>query len=256
MRFKKLLLALRPDVGISNERSRERWLEATLAAVPAGSRILDAGAGTQRYRRFCAHLNYVSQDFGEYDGSGDNAGLQTGDFDYGALDLVCDIASIPEADASFDAIMCVEVLEHVPHPELAIREFARLLRPGGRLIVTAPFCSLTHFAPYHFCTGFSRYWYEHHMKEHGLRIDELTPNGNYFEFLAQEMYRIPSIASRYSKSRPGPFALLSMALLLRTLKRLSRRDTNSSETLCYGFHVVARKCESAATGESPREAPR
>lgn len=249
MRFKNLLMAMRPDVGIANESSRERWLEKTIAAVPAGSRILDAGAGTQRYRRFCKHLKYVSQDFGQYDGTGDAAGLQTGEFDYGTIDIVSDITSIPEADASFDAIMCIEVLEHVPNPELAIKELARLLRPGGTLIVTAPFCSFTHFAPYHFCTGFSRYWYEHHMKAHGLVVAEMTPNGNYFEYIAQEMYRIPSMASRYSKSRPGPVGIMSLYLLLRMLRRFSRRDTNSSETLCYGFHVVARKGASAPQHE-------
>ena len=46
----------KPDVGKNNESAREAWLEKTLAAVPAKSRILDAGAGTQRYRRVCANF--------------------------------------------------------------------------------------------------------------------------------------------------------------------------------------------------------
>ena len=63
-----------PAVGTQNQAMREHWLETTLAALPAGARILDAGAGELQYKRFCGHLAYVSQDFGKYDGKGDNAG--------------------------------------------------------------------------------------------------------------------------------------------------------------------------------------
>jgi SAM-dependent methyltransferase len=80
-------------------------------------------------------LDYVSQDFGQYDGVGDDAALQMGEFDYGRLDIVGDIASIDQPDSSFDAVMCVEVLEHLPDPIQAIREFSRLLKQDGHLIV-------------------------------------------------------------------------------------------------------------------------
>jgi SAM-dependent methyltransferase len=46
--------------------------------------------------------------------------------------------TLPYADASFDFITCVEGLEHIENPQQAIREFARLLRAGGVLIVTVP----------------------------------------------------------------------------------------------------------------------
>jgi len=46
--------------------------------------------------------------------------------------------TLPYADASFDFITCVEGLEHIENPQQAIREFARLLRAGGELIVTVP----------------------------------------------------------------------------------------------------------------------
>ena len=64
-----------------------------------------------------------------------------GSWDQTGLDIVGDITSIPEPDASFDAILCVEVLEHVPDPLAALRELGRLLKPNGQLILTAPFCS-------------------------------------------------------------------------------------------------------------------
>jgi SAM-dependent methyltransferase len=247
MNIRSLVDALRPAVGLTNEKTRERWVEMTLGMIPEGSRILDAGAGTQCYRKYCNHLNYISQDFGEYDGQGDTAGLQTGDFNYGKLDIVSDIVSIPESDSSFDAIMCLEVFEHLPDPINAVREFARLIKPGGYLILTAPFCSLTHFAPFHFNTGFNKYWYEKHLNDNDFIITEMTPNGNFFEYLAQEIYRIPYVAERYSKCKPHLLELLSMHIVQRMLLRFSRRDSNSSEFLCHGYHVLARKSNSESS---------
>jgi len=51
------------SVGTKNLSNREVWLKKTLKQIPTGSRILDAGAGEQQYKRFCTHLNYVAQDF-------------------------------------------------------------------------------------------------------------------------------------------------------------------------------------------------
>lgn len=232
---------LAPPVGRQNDATREAWLEAALKRIPAGGRILDAGAGTQRYRRFCSHLAYVSQDIAEYDGQGDAKGLQTGDFDFGRLDIVSDIGAIPEPDASFDAIMCIEVFEHLPDPIAAVREFSRLLKPGGYLIVTSPFASLTHFAPYHYGSGFSRYWYEYHLGRSDFTALEITPNGNFFEFVAQELYRLPSTARQYTSRRVGLVAFGAMYLLLRALRRFSAADAGSSDLLCFGHHVFARR---------------
>jgi SAM-dependent methyltransferase len=231
----------RPPAGKNNESAREQWLERTLGAIPDHSRILDAGAGTQRYRKFCSHLNYVSQDFGQYDGQGDSAGLQTGAFDYGKLDIVSDIASIPEPNASFDAVMCIEVLEHLPDPIAAIKEFSRLIKPNGHLVLTAPFCSLTHFSPYHFSTGLNRYWYQRHLAATGFTIRDIVPNGNFFEFVAQEIDRIGSISKRYSNDKPRILERLSIFMVLRMLSRFSKKDAGSSDLLCFGYHVHARK---------------
>lgn len=241
MSISSIVKLFRPAVGISNQEARELWLEETLRSIPEGSKILDAGAGTQQHRKYCEHLNYVSQDFGEYDGQGDSLGLQMGEFDYGKIDIISDITSIPVADESFDVIMCTEVLEHVSDPLLVIKEFSRILRRDGHLIITAPFCSLTHFAPYHFNTGFNKYWYEEHLKKNKFNIDVMTPNGNFFEFLAQENYRIPSIASRYSKNKPNLLEMFCLYIVQKMLLRFSQKDNGSSEILCFGYHVVARK---------------
>lgn len=241
MSIRKILNKFKPTVGLNNLSNREYWLEITLQSIPENSRILDAGAGTQQYRKYCKHLKYVSQDFGKYDGEGDGIALQIGKFDYGKLDIVSDIISIPEPDASFDAIMCVEVIEHLENPVLAIQEFSRLLKPNGHLIITAPFCSLTHFAPYHFSTGFNKYWYEIHLNKFDFKIVELDQNGNYFEYLGQEINRLQSVADKYANSKPTLIEKISMRLIQNMLLRFSKKDNQSANLLCFGYHVHAIK---------------
>jgi len=227
-------------VGTTNESERVKWIEETLKKIPAGLTILDAGAGESQFKKFCDHLKYIAQDFGQYSGEG-NVGLQTGTWDNTKLDIVSDILSIPLPDHSVDAIMCTEVLEHIPDPLGAIKEFSRLIKPGGYLLITAPFASITHFAPYHFASGLSRFFYEKNLAENGFKITDLQLNGNFFEFVAQENRRIKSIAKKYAGKNLNIFQKIVIHLNLRILQNLSKKDNGSSELLCYGIHVFARK---------------
>ena len=228
-------------VGTQNESNRIKWLEKTLKKIPKNSKILDAGAGEQQFKEFCSHLNYVSQNFAQYDGTGDSKGLQIKKWDQTQLDIISDIISIPEPDESFDVILCTEVFEHLPEPILAIKEFSRLLRPDGCLILTAPFCSLTHFSPYHFYTGFNRYFYETHLPAHGFKIIELESNGNFFEYLAQEIRRISYVAESYAKRNPTILEKLALKITLRMLEKFSKYDKGSKELLHFGCHILAVK---------------
>lgn len=232
--------------GTNNLSNRLAWLEAALKKIPAGSRILDAGAGELDQKKYCSHLEYVSQDFGQYNGEGDGKGLQTKTWDNSKLDIVSDITSIPEPDASFDAIMCIEVFEHIPDPISAIKEFSRLLKPGGYLVITAPFCSSTHFAPYHFYTGFNRYFYEKHLGDNGFEITEISENGNFFEYVAQELLRVQYSAEKYTGKGISLFNKMAIMKLVMSLNKLSKKDKGSKELLNYGLHVFARKLPVAA----------
>lgn len=223
----------------TNEEARQRWLTQTLASLPAGLRILDAGAGELRNKPLCSHLRYVSQDLCQYEGQGNSRGLQTGRWDTGKIDLICDIQSIPEPDASFDVILCSEVFEHLPDPLGALTEFERLLKPAGKLITTAPFGSLVHFAPYHYASGFSRYWYEYHFPLKGLEIVELSPNGNWFSFVRQEILRIPSVARKYGEwSWPLAYGMVWIA---RAYFHMIGNAKSSADLACLGWHCVSVK---------------
>ena len=168
-----------------NQGDRDLWVAAKAATVAAHSSVLDVGAGTCLYQKNFAHCVYKAHDFKQYDGYlTNNEGL------YGKIDYVSDINSIPVPDASFDVILCTEVLEHVPEPIAALREMARILKPGGRLLLTAPAMSGLHQLPYHFYSGYTPFWYRHFCEKFGLQVAEVSPNGGFFKFLAQECARV------------------------------------------------------------------
>lgn len=232
---------------LDNSVFRTEWVIRQLRALTEGCILLDAGAGEQPYKKYCSHLNYISQDFGEYDTADKVEGLQHAIWDTSKVDIISDIVKMPLKDSSVDAVLCTEVFEHIKNPILALKEFDRILKDGGILLLTAPFCSLTHFAPYYYSNGFSKYWYQENLKEYGFEIEEITPNGNYFDYLRQEVIRLPYMIQKYGGdyffSKRENESRLSHAMLecLSLLQELSDISRKSEEVLCFGYMVKARK---------------
>jgi SAM-dependent methyltransferase len=229
--FKKLRVAL------DNQFERDEFVIAQLNLLPKNSKLLDAGSGSQRYRQVCDHLDYRSQDFGQYTKDnkevlGNHKYATEGDYPYGAIDYISDIWNIPASDASFDCILCTEVLEHIPYPNETIQEFSRLLKPGGKLILTAPSNCLRHMDPYYFYSGFSDRWYETILPNNQLKIEIIKPVGDYYRWLAVEMSRTALSHSFLAK------ILLLPAFLFFYNKP---KSTLSIDTLCMGYLIVASK---------------
>lgn len=221
---------------------RHKWVAEKLAAIEAGKVLLDAGAGEQQYAPFCRHLKYIAQDFGKYDPTECRKGISEElKWDTSKVNLICDIIDMPLEDNSVDAVLCTEVFEHLKNPVLAVQEIARILRPGGKLILTAPFCSLTHMAPYYFANGFSEFWYREHLEAHGFEIRELMPDGDYFKYMAQELFRTVEMAEKYCNIHPDDEQIDTLSKAVKIMTLLSQADSASSETLCFGYLIEAYK---------------
>lgn len=112
------------------ERMRQRKA-ARLARVAPGATVLEIGCRDGGLRRFLPPgVRYQGMDIAP---------------EFAAPDiLIRDVSEgLPFPDASFDAVFCIEVLEHVPNPFGALTEIRRVLRPGGVLTLSVP-------NPYHF----------------------------------------------------------------------------------------------------------
>ena len=86
----------------------------------------------------------------------------------------------------------------------------------------------------------------------GVDLVELVPNGSYFEYVAQELQRLPSVGRRYADSGLRRVERLAARVLLRALQRFSTHDTGSSELLCYGYHVRGVRKGESLTGLASR----
>lgn len=158
------------------------------------------------------------------------------------MDIISDIIKIPVKDSTFDNALCTAVLEHVPYPDLAIKEIARILKKKGRLILDAPFCFQTHFSPYFFATVFSSNWYKLILSKYGFKIIMIEPYGNYFDYLSVELLRFPLVVKQYSALRFAGFLLYIFTIPLVVITEIiSRLFKGSEKQLCFGYHVIAVK---------------
>lgn len=223
---------------LNNESIRIKWVKYQIQRLPSEATLLDAGCGGQQYRQFCGHLNYKSQDFAQYvvdetDGFASGLGGEQG-YKYGELDYIGDIWSIDESTGHFDAILCTEVFEHIPYPNETVKEFARLTKVGGKLILTLPSNCLRHMDPFFFYSGFSNRYLEKILTEAGFEIEILETIGDYYSWLAVEMAR--------TMKNHGIFVKLALLPALVWYMR-KPKTALSTNTLCMGYHVVAKRVQ-------------
>jgi SAM-dependent methyltransferase len=86
-----------------------------------GLRVLDVGCGDRPYEQLLT-------------GAAEVVGFDVPGNPH--ADLHGSIEAIPVEDASFDVVLCLQVLEHVPDPAAAVRELHRVARPGGRVLLS------------------------------------------------------------------------------------------------------------------------
>ena len=230
-----------------NAYERGRWVALQAQAIPSGSRVLDVGAGSCPYRENFGHCEYKTHDF-----EGLASHQLSGKSGYGKIDYASDILSIPVDSNSFDVILCTEVLEHTPEPIRVMEEFARILRPGGKLLLSAPLGSGLHQEPYHYYGGFTPFWYQTFLKK--VKFDHVTieANGGFFKHYGQESIRFIclTVPWKIDSGRLGrwfwcipwlflsPICLFFIPVLCHSLDSLDK-----DQGFTVGYHVTAYKTD-------------
>jgi SAM-dependent methyltransferase len=177
------------------------FVKRNAKSVKRGERIIDIGAGELKYKKYFAHCEYVSQDLGV----GDSA------WDFSGIDIKSSAYEIPEKDASFDYVLCMQVLEHLEFPERAFSEFGRLLKRGGRLLISAPLGFGEHQIPYDYFR-YTRYALRGMGERHGFRLMQIEPHGGIFINLEYMLWQ--SIGKLLPFNRLTPIRYFYFFLLL------------------------------------------
>jgi SAM-dependent methyltransferase len=142
----------------------------------ARGRCLDVGAGRLAWRELLSRYvdGYVS---------GDVLAERPG------LDVLFDATGgLPFGDESFETVFCCSVLEHVTEPWEALSEFARILVPDGRAIVSLPFLLHLHDEPHDYYR-FTSYGAEYLARRAGLEVEDFVVNGGLFQLVLN----VPSV---------------------------------------------------------------
>lgn len=209
---------------------RQTILDAVRAFAPSASGcLLDVGCGHKPYARlFLPYVQeYIGLDLVE-SAAGNDA------------DVIGSVLALPFDDASFDTVIATQVIEHVAEPWVMMREIARVLRPGGRVLVTAPLFWPLHETPhdYYRYTSYGLTWL---AAGAGLTAEQVTERGGFWSVLAQlfveyyENYR----PRRWIFRRTAPLVRRLRPRLFKLARRLDRRYPGTAFTL--GYAMTARK---------------
>ncbi len=230
------------------ENARLRaFLQEESARLPERARVLDASAGARSYAQYFHRQQYESCDV-------------PGGFYQCRHDFECHLDAIPRADATYDAIVLTQVLEHVPNPAIVLAELSRVLKPGGVLLLSVPLNCPLHGEPWHFFQ-FTHYGLAELAQTAHFDVERCEKVGGAFWLLGKRAADLPRMVMKQvdpfrarKRGQPGaqcvvwtllflPGWLVSLPILAYGLRPLcywlDRLDFN--KTFTTGYTAVFKK---------------
>ena len=182
----------------------------------SGERVIDVGCGVQPYRAMLGGFQrYLGFDSPSRPDSAVSA------------DAFGDALALPFRDACADAVLCTEVMEHVADPDAMLAEIHRVLRPGGRLLLTVPFMWHLHDEPHDYWR-FTEFGLRLLMERNGFEVEVVRGvNGMLGAMLQTLCYLVVRAAGRLRGAvRPLVWFMQMMAAALAPVDRDRRLTSN------------------------------
>jgi SAM-dependent methyltransferase len=223
----------------SSRVALDAFAQQAAASLTPSSRVLDAGAGDCFYQGFFSKVKYESADLCQVNKP------------YGQVTYVCDLAHLPVETERYDLVYCTQTLEHIKNPGAVLKEFYRVLKPGGTLWLTAPLFYEEHEVPYDYFR-FTQYGLRELIGSAGFKVEQMEWLEGYYGTLAYQLRvaaaSLPKHPWFYGSGIRGyvwAVAMLGVRPLLAALSAIfSRLDLRRKITfagMCINYMAVARK---------------
>lgn len=160
-------------------------------------------------------------------------------------DVFADAARIPFADQVFDAVILFDVLEHLEHPERAIAEIFRVLKPGGTLLMNTPFMYPLHDEPRDF-RRWTHHGHELLARNAGFAIERMDAIGSPVQsaFLALNIALAKMAINGLRLRRPAALLLVVLPVLVvfnNTIAWLLAKLEPTDAMMPTSYHGVLRR---------------
>lgn len=158
------------------QRALSRGIDEILGRqrIAAGEKWLDVGCGEAPYAHLFSRSVYIGMEVGR----GGSASVSK------RQNLIYDGREFPIKSGLIDGVICTQVLEHVREPSHLLGEINRALKPGGRLLVTAPLFWEEHEQPYDFFR-FTSYGMKELLEGSGFSVVEQIKSAGGMEAISQ-----------------------------------------------------------------------
>lgn len=186
-----------------------QFVKINSKTIKPNEKIIDVGAGELRYKSYFKHCKYVSQDLGIGDSK----------WYFDNIDIKSTIYKIPVKRCTFDNILCTQVLEHLEFPDLAFKEFSRILKPGGKIFMTVPLGQGEHQIPYDYYR-YTRYSLKNLGKRNHLNLIKIIPQGGIFINLEYMLWQGLGLFIPFKKNYTVRYVLFFLLLPIKFISGL------------------------------------